>query len=424
MANPNIDRCTLCQWRQIAILVWVETTPWTAVVPTFSIPTETASLNAEIETAQIPWSSTRRDATWQEIRVSELSSIDIEAFVFHISFWMILNAWLWVQATTYQMELSTVVWTFVVGETVVGGTSTATWDVIFLDGFNNIAYVQETAWTFVDWETITWWTSWATATINFETLVPAFWTGFVATHVFQPLADSNCLPTLSTYYQDCVTEAATESELATFTMLNTLSLSRENNDFLKYTANLLGKAQTLDASQVDPEVLEKFFKTCETEVVIGDTLSDVFNPATEFECLNSFSLELNNNAESIKPMNSCSVEAIIAKDADLTGSLTQQYVSSSLNLRDYQNTDAVKVMRVRIRQTSADCQLGTGTYPNLNQFPTLEIVMFNVRFVNFARSWGAEDFLEASVDFSASYDATEWFSSIRFLTNQYQSDYA
>lgn len=425
MANPNIDWCTLCQGRQVSILVWKETTPWIAVLPTFLIPTVTASLNAEIETAEIPWASTRRDATGQEIRVSETTSIDLEGFVFHISFGMLLCAWLWVANVTQQMQATAIVWwPFVVGETVTGWTSTATGVVVFNDTFNDFLYIETTTLAFTDTETITGWTSWATATINFETLAPAYWPWNVITHVFQPLADNNCLPTLSTYYQDCVTKDATESELATFVMLNTLDLSFENNDFLKYTASLLGKAQVIDTDQAEPTLDEDFFQTCKVEVVIGDTLAEVFDPLTVFETLNTFDLSLNNNAETIKPMNSCSVEAVIAKDAQLTGSLSQFYTSASSAFRNYQNTDATKIMRVRIQNTDAANQIWNGTYWALTQFPTLEVILFNVRFVNFSRTWAQDDFLEATVDFSASYDSTNWFSSIRFLTNQFAWPYA
>ena len=125
--------------------------------------------------------------------------------------------------------LSSVSGTFVVGETVTGGTSGATGTVKILDGTTRM-YVAVVSGTFTSGETITGGTSSATAAFAYDTGVRA--------HVFERL-NSNAHPSLTVYKVDDV-----DTMRAAYCMVNSLDIEAVVGDFVKFMLEMEGKGMT------------------------------------------------------------------------------------------------------------------------------------------------------------------------------------
>jgi len=176
-------------------------------------------------------------------------------------------------------------------------------------------------------------------------------------------------------------------------MLTTLEITATTDNFVRYTANLLGKEATADVSAIPALQVENDFIGKDITVKIATTQGGLTG-ATALK-LKELNVSFETNAEADFVFGSYSPNDIYNKQFSITGSFTKNFEDTVFE--DLKQSDDYRYMSITIEGSQS---IGT-------EFPTIVLIMNKVSITEHERESGADDLITESVSFKAFYNSVD-----------------
>lgn len=384
MANEHIARLQ-------SIGLGKETTAGTAVAATDWIPKMKGVFTPVVTKAKDESAYGTIDQLRDSVTVKQLTNVEIEGIARDQYIGNLLKAALGTAYITREMALTSVSGTFQVGETVTGGTSSATGVIRRIEDSGDRLYVEVSSGTFAASESITGGTSSATATAAHDTGVYA--------HVFARL-NTNNHPSYTLYGDDPV-----QDYRAAYCMLDTLDIEVEVGNFAKVMAKFTGKKDSTTTSSPSFSTDENRFMAAHANVYFAADLDSLDGAsATKMERVK---VTIEKNLEDYQALGSDDADSIHNKQFYVSGDLTALF--NSTTLRDYVTASTKKAMRIEVINT--DATIGSAENPDLR------IDIAQVSFEEWTRSDDNDGLVKQTMGFSAEFDIAEGESVAAVLLN-------
>jgi hypothetical protein len=205
------------------------------------------------------------------------------------------------------------------------------------------------SWTFASWTAVATEPSWTTyASVDSATYASAKW------HFFSR-ANTNAHPTFTMYDTDPVA-----TQKSTYGMVNSLELSAETWDYVKFSAEFRGKKMEAWGSPTPSYTTQTEFISRDSNVYFGDTEADL-NWATA-TCMQNFKVNINKNLTDIQCFGSDDIDSIHNQQFTIDGDL--EAIFNSETLRDYVVNSTKKAFRLELINTNATA-IVTNVYPTV-----------------------------------------------------------
>lgn len=332
--------------------------------------------------------------------VQNITVVNIEGIIRDLFIGDILNAAFGQSFKCQAIPLSSVTGSFQEGETVTGGTSSATGVVKFIQKTGASAYtlyVVPTG-TFQASETVTGGTSSASGTSG--TLL-AVATG--ADHVF-PRLNSNNHPAYTFFASDPIGD-----EKAAYCMLDTLDLEGKVGDYFKFMANFKGK-KLASTSGLTPSYGSEnpFLPKFATLLRAND--ADSLYAASPVE-VERFKVTVQKNVVPYQIFGDTDVASLHNQQFAVVGELDLKY--NSVTWRDYMTNSTKSALRLTIANTDFPI---TGSF-----YPTLEIEIPQAYLTEWSRSEENNNLVRQTVGFRAVFNVGSSRTIIARLRNAFVS---
>jgi len=285
MANEHI-------WRLSAVWLWKESTAWTIAVADVRIPKETWVLIPEFEEAiDASWywviDEVYDSATTKNFSKITLWGITRDDFIWHLLYWA-----LWSYDQVQCITLPSPSW-----------WTPARWDIAYVWAPASETWIWEIKKILSLWGTLTTyyfvsttsWTLWNADTVTNWTRTATVWvtaTSAVKWHFFSRNND-NSHQTYTLYDDDPVGAVS-----STYWMVNTLELSAEVGDYVKFSAEYWGQQMATASAQIPSYSAENPFRAMDSNVYFAAT-EWALNAATAV-CMQNFRLAINKNLTDIQ----------------------------------------------------------------------------------------------------------------------------
>lgn len=376
MAEPFIGR-------KSAIWLWLETTAGTPVAPQVWIPKTTGVLNPTTEETQDNSWYGVRDEVYDSFITKNYSTLALEWIVRNEFIGYLFKLWLWSYEKLNVFTGTVTGWTPAKGDTVTGGIL-----VKILD---------------IDWTTyycFDWTVSGASITNGTWTLAATPVTDFNF-HYFKVL-QSNKLPTCTLVDDDPVS-----SSQAPYSMINTLELTCEVAEYLRFSAEFQGmQMQSVEAWTFSPAYSnEKEFTASMAGVRFADTEADL-NSASEV-CVQNFRIAINNNLQDVQCFGDTDISAQYGTTFWLEWDFETIYWDTTL--RDIAINSEKQAIRFYAKNgTGADL---TGLY----------IDVMKVGLNEWTKTDNNDELVSQSMWFVGQYDVNTWTAIEIILINDKES---
>lgn len=357
--------------RRSAIWLWKETTAGTAVNAQVWIPKESGVLNPSFEEAVDSSGYGVIDEVYESYTTKNTSNITLTGIARDDFIGYLLLGALWKYTKLYCVK-----------GTPSGGTP-ARGDVLTGNGavLKKIVEIGSTTYYFFDKSTsgsITngTWTMTATAVSG------------VYAHFFERL-NSNNHPTFTLYDDDPVAGA-----YAPYCMINSFELTCEVADYVKFSAEFMGKQMQTPGSALTPAYADEApFLASMAWVSFANNESGLNNASTQ--CMQNFRLTINKNLTDIQCFGSTDVDAYHNQQFTVDGDFEALYTSTTL--RDYVINSNKKALRFFAENTNAPA-LATWIYP------AIYVDCMKVGLKEWTKSDNNNDIVKQTMWFTAQYD--------------------
>lgn len=393
MANEHIGRLQVIGAAKEA----VSGTPEAA--PTRWFPKVTGSFKPQQEVATDDSAFGVIDEVREVATVSNITVVNIEGIMRDGFLGDILMAAFGSTYKCQRLPLSSVSGPFVVGETVTGGTSTATGVIrrIVKTGASAYdIYVTTTGTVFQAAETVTGGTSSATGTTG--TLVAI---ASAVDHIFQRL-NSNNHPAYTFFSHDPVAQ-----EYASYCMLDSLDMEGKVGDYFKFTASYKGK-KLVSTSGLSPSFttenafLPKFATLL--RAADADSLYTVVASPIEVE---RYKLTIQKNVVPYQIFGDTDVSSLHNQQFGVIGELDLKY--NATTWRNYMTESTKSALRLTV--TNSDVTIVS------NANPTLEIEIPEAYLTEWSRSEENNGLVKQTVGFRAVFNVASSRTIIARLRN-------
>lgn len=322
--------------RRSAIWLWKETTRWVAVEPQVWIPKESWVLNPSFEEAQdTSWYGVI-DEIYESYTTKNYSNITLTWIVRDDFIWYLLLWTLWKYTKVYCVKWTVSWWTPFRWDIT---TWWATLKKIVKIGDETYYFFDEDIdWSITDWT----WTLTATKV------------AWVNGHLFERL-NSNNHPTFTLYEDDPVAWAK-----APYSMINNFELSCEVADYVKFSAEFMGK-QMQDNSGTTPAYSDEAPFLASMAGVRFATNESGLNEATE-QCMQNFRVSVAKNLTDIQCFGSTDIDSLHNQQFTIEWDFEALFTDTVL--RDYVVNSEKKALRFYAENKNVEA-LATGIYPSI-----------------------------------------------------------
>ncbi len=285
--------------------------------------------------------------------------------------------------------------TFVVGETVTGGTSAATGVIRRMDS-TTVFYISITSGTFQAAETITGGTSAATGAIAFDSALRS--------HVFSVL-NSNNHPAYTLWGKDDVSTMK-----SAYCMLESLELEMTVDGFLTFKTVWKGKKRASDTGTPAYTVENEFLAKHATIKFAADLASLGAASAVD---ISRMKLTFVKNLKDFQKFGSVDIASIHNQQMSVAGDLEALFNSTTLH--DYVVNSNKKAMRIEL--TNTDVTIGSAGNP------ALRIDLAQVSFSDWTRDGGNNDLQMQTLGLEAEYSVGDSEAASAILNNARTTTY-
>jgi len=176
-------------------------------------------------------------------------------------------------------------------------------------------------------------------------------------------------------------------------MITSLEITATTDNFVRYTANLLGKESVTDSSTIPTLQVENDFIGKDITVKIATSQAGL-SSATALK-LKELNVSFETNAEADFVFGSYSPNDIYNKQFSITGSFTKNFEDTIFE--DLKQSDEYRYMSIVIE----------GSQSIGSEFPTIVLIMNKVSITEHERESGADDLITESVSFKAFYNSVD-----------------
>ena len=176
-------------------------------------------------------------------------------------------------------------------------------------------------------------------------------------------------------------------------MVNTLELTAAVDDFVRFTANFMGKATT-DNSDTPAYTNEYDFVGCDITVKIADTEAGL--PAADAKKVKELSINWDQGLIPDHILGSCTPDDIYNAKMSIEGELTLNFDDEVF--KDLFLADTAKYMEISIVGTA---DIGGG------ENPTITILLYKVQIQDWTRAGANDELVTQVVSFKAFYNETD-----------------
>jgi hypothetical protein len=372
MANEHIGRLE-------KVGLGKESTPGTGVAATFWLPKEESLFLPKTEKAKDLGAYGIIDELYDSQTVLQMTEVSIKGILREVYGGNFLLAALGTEQLCLKITRTGGSGVFVVGETVTGGTSTATGVIRRLDS-QALFYITVTTGTFAASETLTGGTSAATGTCTHNSAL--------RTHLFTRL-NSNNHPSYTLYGVDDV-----GTFRSTYCLLESLELACEVGKYLTYDTKWMGKKEASTSATPSFATDENHFLAKHGVLKLATALSGLTAAsATEIK---SFKMSIQKNLEAYQAFGSDDLASIHNKQFSVSGEITGLFKSSVL--KDLNAASTKRAMRMEF--TNSDAVIGsTGN-------PILTIEFARCSFENWTKKSGNDELVMETIGFTAEFSAS------------------
>ncbi len=214
-------------------------------------------------------------------------------------------------------------------------------------------------------------------------------TGIVYKHTFE-LEQNIVHPTLTFFVKD----AEVRQEKIAGGVVSTLSLTASTDQYVRYTANFLGKEGEADTSELPELSTEYDFVSRDIEIKIAES-AEGLGDATALKVKN-LSIDWNSNAEADWVFGDYSPDNIYNKQMSIEGLMTLNYAGTEL--QELYDTDAFRYMSIDI--------IGEESLADENK-PYIKINFNKVQITDWGRTSSGDEISTQEVSFKAFYNTTD-----------------
>ena len=291
---------------------------------------------------------------------------------------------------------------FQVGETITGGTSSATGVVRYIQQTGAAAYtlfVVPTG-TFQAAETVTGGTSSSTGTVG--TLLA---TGSGSDHIFLRL-NSNNHPAYTIYGNDPIGD-----ERATYCMMDSLDMEGKVGDYFKFTAQYKGKKLASTSGQTPSFNTEYPFLPKFATLLRAATTASLYSAsAVEVE---RFKVTIQKNVVPYQIFGDTDVSSLHNQQFGVIGELDLKY--NAVTWRDYMTASTKSALRLTVANTDFPI---TGSF-----YPTFELELPEVAITEWSRSEENNSLVRQTVGFRGLFNVADARTIVARLRNSYTTAY-
>lgn len=382
-----------------------ESTPGTAVAPTFWLPKNSGSLSSDPVTLEDDAAYGSIEKTREVQTVKNMSAIELSAVARHEFFGNLLLAAFGLGYACVKIPISSLSGNYSIGETVTESTSGATGVVRRIDESDSSApalYLDPASGTFTGGETLTGGTSGATSTGGTIESPAA-----VAHHVFR-VGNNNNHPTFTIAADDPNLE-----EHSAYCMLDSLEFEVMAGEYARFTSTWKGKKITTTTG------LTPSYDTDEA-AFLGKHAT--FKQAADHDSLTAASavairrikIVITKNLLDYQGIGDDDIASLHNGEFEVSGDMDLKYDAATY--RDYVVDSTKRAMRINIKNTDATT-IGSAAKPEL-QFD-----MPVVAFTEFSRTNENGQIVEQTLGFKPQYDSTRGLSIEALLVNGLVTDY-
>lgn len=301
------------------------------------------------------------------------------------------------ETLTVKGALGSLSGTFQEGETVTGGTSSATGTVKRLEGSpSDTMYIAVVSGTFTSGETITGGTSSATASFTYDTGVRA--------HIFERL-NSNNHPAFTMYKVDDV-----DTMRASYCMVDQLDIEVAVPDFAKFALKMKGK-QMSSTSASSSYAASNPWLAKHGNLYLADTVAGL--DAASPQSTSRLKLTINKNLTDYQAFGDDDVASFHNQQFGIVGDFDALFDSATV--RDYMINSTKKAMRLVLINT--DETIGSSTNPEL------DLELARVSFQDWKDTEDNNALVMQTIGFTAEFDADAAYTGLAILVNDKTTAY-
>lgn len=371
MANEHIGRLE-------KVGLGKESTPGTGVAATVWIPKEDSLFLPKTEKAKDLGAYGIIDELYDSQTVLQMTEISLKGIMRDVYGGNFLLAALGTEQLCLRITRAGGSGTFVVGETVTGGTSAATGVIRRLDS-QNLFFITVTTGTFAASETITGGTSAATGTATHNVAV--------RTHLFTRL-NSNNHPSFTIYNVDDV-----GTFRSAYCLLESIEISCEVGGYVKFDTKWTGKKESSSSGTPSFTTDENHFLAKHGALKLASALSGLTAAsATEIK---SFKINIQKNLEAYQAFGSDDLTSIHNKQLTVSGEITGLFKAATL--KDLNANSTKRAMRMEF--VNSDVTIGVSANP------TLTIELARCSFENWTKKSDNDELVMETIGFTAEFSA-------------------
>ena len=231
-------------------------------------------------------------------------------------------------------------------------------------------------------------------------VVSAVVTGSIYEHDFS-LEQTILHDTLTLFVKD----ADVRQEKIAGAVVSSLELTATTDDYLRYTANFIGKEGAADVSSLPALATEYDFVSRDITVKLADSEAGLSSAtATKLKTLN---ITWNTNAEADWVFGNYSPDNIRNKQMSIEGSFSLNFADETF--KDLYEGSSFKYMQIAIE---GEADLGSGNHP------AITIILNKVQINDWNRSSAGDELSVQEVSFKAFYNTTDGEQSTVNLVNK------
>jgi hypothetical protein len=191
-------------------------------------------------------------------------------------------------------------------------------------------------------------------------------------------------------------------------VVSSFEITASTDNFVRYTAKLIGKAGVTDASSLPAQTADKSFVGRDVTVKIASSLAGLTG-ATALKIKN-WKIAWNTNAEADYVLGSYSPDNIYNKQFAIEGEFEKNLVDEVFH--DMREDNTSTFMEIEIKSTT---EISTGVYP------TIKLTLHKVQLTSWNRGSGADELVTEVVGWKAYRNVEEAKQSTVVITNEVET---
>lgn len=391
MSNANVHI-----GRKWSIWLGKEWTAGTKDTVDYWFPKQDGAINHVVEKAIDDSAYGVIESRYNSAISKEMSEFALSGIIKDESFGLILLCALWQDTLCRKLGTGSKTWTYVVGETVTGGTSSATGVVKKVR--STYIIVSVSSGTFQDNETLTGGTSWATSTSDYDSAIYV--------HLFTVL-NTNNHPTCTAFDNNDV-----QDFYATYCALSSLGITITSEEYVRFESQWMGRALTDDGTPPTPSFTsDNRFMARHTSVYFASTAA--WLDGATAQDLVSLSLNIGKNLYQEAKLWTKTVNAFHNQNLTVDGTISGVYKDT--DILDLFTGESQRY--ARIEAVNTDVTIWSA------ENPRMIIELWQSVFDDFSRSSDNDQVVTIDSNFVGEFNQTDGYSITVELYNTKSAAY-